>query len=239
MAIDDKERYSDPQEAMRAVLQGFRAGIWTALPGIIQSFDASKLTAVVLPAIQGTVTAPDGSTKNVPLPLLPDVPVCFPRGGGCTLTFPVAAGDECLVVFSSRCIDSWWQSGGAQVPFEPRMHDLSDGFALVGPFSQATKIAGFSTTKTQLRSNDGATYVELDPAGQVVKIKAPGGITLDTPLVTMTGNMTSQGNVLAAGSISDQNAAHGSMASMRATFNTHTHTDPQGGTVGPANPQTA
>jgi hypothetical protein len=113
--------------------------------------------------------------------------VCFPRGGGCTLTFPVAAGDEALIVFSSRCIDAWWQSGGVQVQAELRMHDLSDGFAILGPFSQATKIGGVSTSTTQLRSNDGSTFVDLDPAGKVVKVKAPGGITLDTPAVTVTG----------------------------------------------------
>ena len=31
----------------------------------------------------------------------------FPGGGGFALTFPVAAGDECLVVFASRCIDDY------------------------------------------------------------------------------------------------------------------------------------
>jgi hypothetical protein len=75
--------------------------------------------------------------------------------------------------------------GGNQA--ELRMHDLSDGFAILGPFSQATKISGVSTSTTQLRSDDGQTYVDLDPAGKVVKVKAPNGITLDTPTVTVTG----------------------------------------------------
>jgi phage baseplate assembly protein V len=67
------------------------------------------------------------------------------------------------------------------------MHDLSDGFALPGPFSQATKISGISTSKAQLRSNDGSTFVELDPAGKIVNVTAPGGMTLNTPTVTITG----------------------------------------------------
>ena len=32
--------------------------------------------------------------------------------------------------------DSWWQSGGIGVPIESRMHDLSDGFAILAPTSQ-------------------------------------------------------------------------------------------------------
>jgi hypothetical protein len=181
------ERSASIEDALRAALGGNQAGLWTALPAIIQSFDASALTCTAQPAIQAQVRAQDGSTSWVTLPLLVDVPVCFPRGGGCTLTFPVTDGDEALMVFSSRCIDAWWQSGGVQVQAELRMHDLSDGFAILGPFSQATKISGVSTSTTQLRSNDGSTFVDLDPSGKVVKVKAPGGITLDTPAVTVTG----------------------------------------------------
>ncbi|MFW8450019.1 Gp138 family membrane-puncturing spike protein, partial [Klebsiella pneumoniae] len=69
-----------------------------------------------------------GAQVSVNLPLLVDVPVVFPRGGGCTLTFPVKPGDECLVIFADRCIDFWWQSGGIQEPVDERMHDLSDAF---------------------------------------------------------------------------------------------------------------
>lgn len=187
------ERSATTQDAIGMVLRGYQAGIWTALPAIIQSFDASALTCTAQPAIQAQVSAPDGSTSWVMLPLLVDVPVCFPRGGGCTLTFPLAAGDEALIVFSSRCIDSWWASGGIQVQAELRMHDMSDGFAIPGPFSQATKISGWSGNSVQLRSNDGSTYVDLNPGTKAVKIVAPGGFEVDAPTIMLNGNLA-QGN---------------------------------------------
>jgi hypothetical protein len=102
--------------------------------------------------------------KTPPLQAL--CPVQFPSGGGFTLTFPVAQGDECLVVFSSRCIDAWWQSGGVQNQAVMRMHDLSDGFAVLGFSSVPRVIGGISATATQLRSNDGSTFVEVG-AGEV------------------------------------------------------------------------
>lgn len=163
------------------------------MPGIIQSFNAGAITATVQLAIKGVVRAPDGSAQFVNLPLLVDVPVHFPRGGGCTLTFPVAKGDECLVVFAARCIDSWWQSGGVQAPMEPRVHDLSDGFAFVGFFSQATKIGGVSTSSAQLRSNDGATSIDLNPATQKVTITAPGGFYVNAPQSGFSGAVIIQG----------------------------------------------
>ncbi|MCL9653139.1 hypothetical protein L2088_00345 [Pseudomonas protegens] len=96
-------------------------------------------------------------------PLLLDCPVQFPAGGGCTLTFPVAKGDECLVVFSSRCIDAWWQSGGIQVQAELRMHDMSDGFALLGFRSLPRMIPGISTSAVQLRSDHSSAFIEVNP----------------------------------------------------------------------------
>jgi len=174
-------------------LEGLKSGLWTAMPGIIQSFSADQVTATVQLAIKGIVHAPDGSAQFVNMPLLVDVPVHFPRGGGCTLTFPVAKGDECLVVFAARCIDGWWQSGGVQAPMEPRIHDLSDGFAFVGFFSQATKIGGISTSSAQLRSNDGATFIDLNPASQKVTITAPGGFYVNAPQSGFSGAVIIQG----------------------------------------------
>lgn len=229
-------------------LDGLRSGLWTSMPGIIQSFNAGAVTVTVQLAIKGIVHAPDGSAQFVNMPLLVDVPVHFPRGGGCTLTFPVVKGDECLVVFAARCIDGWWQSGGVQAPIDPRIHDLSDGFAFVGFFSQATKIGGISTSTAQLRSNDGSTYVEVDPAGKVVNVVAPGGINLTTNgKITMTAgseidltapNTNVSGNI--SGGTSGSGTAHfnGAVtASGEGTFNGHTvgghtHADPQGGNVG-------
>ena len=148
------ERVNDNQEALRLALEGHQAQVWTALPGIIESFDADAVTCTVQPAIKAEVRAPDGSTEWVSLPLLLDCPVAFQRGGGGTLTFPIAKNDECLVIFASRCIDAWWSAGGVQVQSEFRMHDLSDGFVIVGPYSQPTKIWNISTNSVQLRSND-------------------------------------------------------------------------------------
>lgn len=165
--MDRRERLNDPIEAQRAALDGRQAEIWTALPGIVTAFDPDAITVSVQPAIAGSITGEDGVAQRVSLPLLVDVPVSFPMGGKFVLTFPVAAGDECIVVFSARCIDGWWQSGGVQAPAEHRMHDLSDGMAIVGIRSKARKLRDISTENVQLRSEDGLTYIEIGPEGKV------------------------------------------------------------------------
>ncbi len=202
--------------AVDIAMRGTQGRIWTALPGIIQSFDATALTCSVQPAIQGTLANPKtGNADSVNLPLLVDCPVQFPSGGGVTLTMPIAAGDECLVIFASRCIDAWWQSGKISPPMVYRMHDLSDGFVIPGVWSQARKLTGVSTTKAQLRSTDGTTHIELDPATSKVAIAASGGVTIVGD-VTVTGTITASGDVTGNGT----------------SLHTHVHTDPQGGNTG-------
>lgn len=216
------ERFDDLVAAQKVALGGWQSKIQTALPGIIQSFDPQSMTCTVQPAINGQVRDESGALTGVELPLLVDCPVQFPAGGGCTLTFPVKAGDECLVVFSSRCIDAWWQSGGVQVQPELRMHDLSDGFVLLGFRSQPRVIGNISTTAAQLRTDDGAAFVEVDSASHAINattsgaatVSAQGGITLTAALVTINGDVQVNGKVsttgdVTAGTISLQQHKHG------------------------------
>lgn len=111
-----------------ALKQAVAEEIHCALPGIVQRFDPAARTADILPALRGRRGG--GVWEN--LPLLLDVPVYFPGGQGLSLSYPVAPGDECLVIFADGCVDAWLAAGGAQNPVNDRRHSLSDGFALVG-----------------------------------------------------------------------------------------------------------
>ena len=71
------------------------------MPGIINSFDPATQTAVIQPALRRRVKG-----EAVSLPLLYDVPVFFPGSRVSGITWPVAAGDECLVVFADASIDT-------------------------------------------------------------------------------------------------------------------------------------
>lgn len=251
--MDRREQLNDPEEALRAAFDGQLAGLWTALPGIVDSFDPGAMTVAVQPSILGKLRAPDGAVSLVAMPLLVDVPVVFQSGGGHTMTFPVAKGDEALVVFASRCIDGWWQSGGIQAPIEMRMHDLSDGFAIVGPRSQARLIPDISVSSTQIRSDDGSTVIDLNGKARTVVVTAPGsvtvtspqvtvaasaGVTLDTPMVHCTGGLTVDGLLTFNGGMRGASGTSGPVAVINGllqvtggdvtadgiSLKTHTHT---------------
>lgn len=181
------ERVNDQLQALKTLVEGELASTWTAMPGVIDSFDPETITAVVRIAIKANQHKSDGSIAQIEIKPLCDVPVILPRGGGCVLTFPIKQGDEVLVVFASRCIDAWWQSGGVQAQAEFRMHDLSDGFAIPGPFSQVTKIAGFSADSVQLRTDDGEAYVDLNPTTKKLRLVSPVAVEIESPSFTHNG----------------------------------------------------
>ncbi len=207
------ELLADSEEQAVRAWKARQSSVWTAIPGIVQAFDPASMTCTVQPAIKAVLFAQDGTASDVALPLLLDCPAQFPSGGGYSLTFPVAEGDECLVVFASRCIDAWFASGGVQPQAELRMHDLSDGFVLLGFRSLPRVLSNLNASGVELRSDDGTTKVGVD-SGQIVKITAPGGCNINGLVIDSSGNLTTPGNV------SDSVR---SMAQDRAIYDGHTH----------------
>lgn len=189
--VDRSQLLNDPIASLSVALDGRQALIWTAMPGIIESVDFTTMTCVVQPAIQGSVTDENNDQTIVDLPLLLDVPILFPSANGFTITFPLAAGDEVLVIIASRCIDAWWQLGGVQVPLEARMHDLSDGFAIPGPKSQPNIIPDISSTSLQIRNDAGTSYFEIGADGKI-NLVCPEGLFV-TGDIEVDGEVTANG----------------------------------------------
>lgn len=180
--MDRAQLLNDNEEAFRLAFEGRQVGMWTALPGIVTAVDFATSTCTVQPALTASIEDENENVVPVNLPLLVNVPIVFPGVNGFVLTLPLVIGDEVLVVFASRCIDSWWQSGGIQAPMESRMHDLSDGFAFPANMSQAKKISNISATTAQLRNRAGTAYIELTATG-----------------VNIHGNVVVTGDVVADG----------------------------------------
>lgn len=182
------ERLHSEEEQQRVAAFNNAAQLRVAIPGIVESFDASKQTVSVQPAITENIQAGDEATKATKLPILTDIPICFPRANGYCITLPIAKGDECLLVFADMCIDGWWQSGGVQDQMETRRHDLSDAFAIIGVTSQPRKVIGYSSENMQIRTDDSSIVMELDKVRGSVNIQCSGNISL-----TAGGNIAIKG----------------------------------------------
>jgi hypothetical protein len=186
---------NDDAAAARAHVEAAVVDLHTSGPGIVQSFDAAKQTAVVKPVVQKFFRGQGFK----PLPPLMDVPVQFPRGGGFVLTFPVQQGDECLLVFAERAIDHWHAMGGVQPPSDFRTHSLSDAFAIMGVSSIPKAIQSFNASAVELRSLDGAAKVQIDGGGNITVESSSGDITAQSATGTIKLNAPTSANALMNG----------------------------------------
>lgn len=79
--------------------------------------------------------------ESKPLPEFIEVPPIFMNGGSSYEAWPITVGDYCLLFISERCYDAWYFGNDFVKPVEMRMHDYSDGFALIGIKNEAGAIA--------------------------------------------------------------------------------------------------
>src|SRR6266540_2967325 len=109
-------------------LEIFSGDLHVGGPGRIVKFDPATGLADVKPLVQDP--GPDGVTRSVPV--ICNVPVHFPGAGGFRLTFPVAVGDPCFLLFADHSLDVWIAKGGEVDPGDPRRHSLNDAVAILG-----------------------------------------------------------------------------------------------------------
>lgn len=175
MSGNNQKTFNMPQ--LTDALQALRRDIFRSLNSVkvgqIVSFDGTKKTAQVKILFKRIL--PDNTI--VDYPVLADCPVFTLQGGGGYIQMPIVPGDQCILLFSDRNIDAWFQAGSAQAPLDARCHDFSDGIALVGINSLNSTLDPYETAKMKVLYNGAG--MEVDGAG-IVKIE-----NMTTTLLTL------------------------------------------------------
>lgn len=244
------ERASNLSTLASNIKQGIDArlkDLHTSMPGIIETFDAEKQLATIQPAIRRIFVTRDGEKEIlVPsdLPILINVPIIFPRGGGFSLTFPVKQGDECLLVFCERSIDNWHETGKVKVPGAKRFHSLSDATAFVGLSSIPNKVPNYDPDNTVIKKDDDSVYIKLNEdksleiftesdivaeaegdvnltVGGQLDAQITGNTNITSPNITLDGNVVITGNAEVQG---DTSLGANVTSNSKDISDTHTHT---------------
>jgi len=210
--MDRRELGNDIVEALLAAMEGWQANVWTALPGKVIDFDPTDSTCSIQCTVQMQRTLPSGEQEWISITPLVKCPLVFLNGGGALITYPVKEGDEALVVFGSRCIDGWWQTGQVSPQVEIRMHDLSDGFVIVGPRSKAKAVSGWSTSRLEIRNEAGDTKVTLNPTSKQITLETPGNVTISAGSLTINAPITHTGTITSNGKNIGSTHTHGGVS---------------------------
>lgn len=188
-------------DAIRGAIQYQLAGVHTAMPATIVSFDASDCSASVQPSINKNYM--DGSTAE--LPVIDKVPVIFPVSGQASITFPINEGDYCLLVICERSLEEWKRLGINEKPIDRRKFNLSDAVAIPGmiPFTETMPpiTDGLTLrfgTSTITIAEDG--QVQIDSGSTNTTISSTGDVEIDGSNVNITANGLLTGTVRLDGS---------------------------------------
>ncbi|MDN7790436.1 Gp138 family membrane-puncturing spike protein [Burkholderia contaminans] len=216
------EDMPSPELALANALRGELLKVRTAFPGVVVSFDGDARTAVVRAAIDAQLA--DGSGAE--LPLLVDVPVSFPTGGGFVIEWPLKAGDEGQVIINDRCIDGWFASGRNGPPLDLRMHDLSDASFIPGIRSKPNVPGGFDAGALVIRQIDGPARFRMDSGGKIeldgaqFRVKCPA---IFEQLLRYQAGMAGEGGGAGTQITGDINHSGGTITSNGVTVDQHEH----------------
>lgn len=150
--------------------------LWVALPARVETYDAATQRCSAQPVVRQAFQDESGDRQTQRLPVVTDVPVAWPGGGGFRLTFPLTPGDYVLLLCTSCSLDRWLVGGGADVdPQDDRRSTLSDAVAI-----PAVRDFGHPWAPSDNASlgRDGGPTIEITPT----EIRAGGTdklVTLD------------------------------------------------------------
>ena len=226
----------------RQLIDILNSAIGEALSNL-HTFTIAKVTGVqekaisVQPVINRVVEG-----KSIPLPEFTKVPPLFMQGGGSYTAHPIAVGDYCLLILTERCFDRWYSGSDFQNPAEFRMHDYSDGIAIVGinPLDGAITIP--EVIQHTGDTNQDGNYTHQGDRTQTGNQTIIGDLHVDGN-VTVTGNITCQGTIAAGNYTGLAGGAMTASVNIETTsdvvasgisLNNHVHSgvEPGGGTTG-------
>lgn len=159
-------------EVMRTALESDRGEVHTCLPGRVEKYDVATQTADIRPMVKRAVADGDEVTYES-LPVIPEVPVSFPRGGGFFISFPIAVGDSVLLVFSEASIAEWRTTGQESEPADLRKHSWYP-FAIPCIAPDADALDDASATKLVIGKDGAVSQILVD--GSSVQIGKGSGV---------------------------------------------------------------
>lgn len=161
--------------------------------GKIVGFNKDELTCdVQLLELQAK---PMGGTQS--FAILKQLPLLIEGSDNAHLTWGNIVGSECLVHFNDRDIDNWFETGEAYEPNSTRMHNFSDGFVTLRPFSKV-KVFQYDDEAVVLENQSSKIRITENTI-QITNGSFNFLISGDT--MTVTGNIVVNGDITATGTI--------------------------------------
>lgn len=156
-------------DIIRQAIEDRLAEVHVMLPGRIDAYDNNLQKADVEPLIRRVQLTVDGEI-NEALPIVPNVPVVWPRAGGFKITMPVQPGDRCMLVFCERSIEAYQIGQGRKGssaliqqtdPDTFDMHGLTDPVAVMGWYNDAEALSPAPDSSDMVLGEHGGPVIHI------------------------------------------------------------------------------
>jgi len=158
--------------------------IHTCLPGKILKTDGSVCSVQII--LKRKVRKSDGKIVDESRPIIEDCPLMFLNVKNFAISLPVQPGDECLVFFSERDIDNWYDTGQEKSIRTLRKFNLSDGFVLPAVASKPKKLENYSSSDLEIRMKNNQSKIIIKENGDI-ELTNQTKITLKSPEIILDG----------------------------------------------------
>lgn len=173
-----KQRFSD---IIKKSIESYLENIHTCLPGKITEFDPITNRVSVQPVIKKKI-----GENTISYPIITDVPLQYPKSKDSAITFPIAKGDGCIILFSETSMENYYNSLNTEVePGDSRKFSLTDAICIPGisPFTAPGLIGDGISLEIKFKDkkivlND--TGITIDNRGLIKILINDTGITLST-----------------------------------------------------------
>ena len=154
--------------------------VHVSMIGKIDSYNPATNRATITPV--GSFTAPDW--REIPYPAIHNVPLQFPcgNGGKSGVTFPVKAGDTCIIIFADHQIENFLSGEKSD---DMRNHSMNDAYAIPTLFSHSVPTLKSNPNDVCL-FNDGALCV-LKPSSFKITLSDGTSATFGGGDLTVNG----------------------------------------------------
>ena len=199
---------------IRTALSGLR----TAMPVQVMSVtNSGGISPIGYVGVMPLVSSLDGDGQVVDHATIYNVPYMRIQGGSNGIILDPAVGDIGLAIVCDRDITAVKSAKKVSAPGSLRKNDMSDMVYLM-------TIIGAAPTQ----------YIQFNSSG--ITITSPNNVTVNAPtaIVNASTNVTMNTPILkVSGDIIDNFSTNTkTIAQIRSTYNSHYHSDPQGGNTG-------
>lgn len=200
------------------IMTAAMSGLRTAMPVIVKAVtNSGGVSPIGYVNVQPLVSGMDGNKNLMPHGTIYNVPYMRIQGGSNGIILDPVVGDIGIATVCDRDISTVKNAKTVSAPGSTRKNDMSDMVYLMTIIGSApTQYVQFNSSGITITSP-----VNVTVNAPTAIVNSSTSVTMNTPLLKVSGNI-----------IDNYATNTRTMAGMRTQYNSHTHTDPQGGNTG-------